>query len=87
MRETSNPCRKSPLACVSCVGTRAPYPRDVLFDGYTDALSVKLMNKQLAKRNLTIECSSTAVIEWNMHCRPVYDGDCTDTGFKVQVCS
>lgn len=57
--------------------------RDIAFEGYTDALSIKLMNKVLARRNLTIECSRRDIIQWDMYCRPLYDGDCTENGFKV----
>lgn len=41
------------------------------------------MNKQLASRNLTIQCSTQKVIQWDMYCQPTYDGDCTDVGFTV----
>lgn len=58
--------------------------RDILFEGYTDALSIKLMNKELTARNLTIQCSRRHVIEWNMYCQPTYDGDCTNTGYQVK---
>ncbi|CAM9090652.1 unnamed protein product, partial [Laminaria digitata] len=57
--------------------------RDVMFDGYTDALTIKLMNKGLATRNLTVRCSTQDVVEWNMYCQPLYEGDCTDVGFEV----
>ena len=58
--------------------------RDVIFDGYTDALTIKLMNKGLSARNLTIRCSTQDVVEWNMYCQPLYEGDCTDVGFQVR---
>lgn len=54
-----------------------------MFEGYTDALSIKLMNKGLAARNLTIRCSVQEMVEYNMYCQPVYDGDCTHNGFEV----
>lgn len=75
------------LVDVNSVASRLAkiYPpcRDVLFEGYTDALSIKLMNKGLASRNLTIQCSRQTVVERDMYCQPIYDGDCTDVGFKV----
>lgn len=60
-----------------------PPCRNVLFEGYIDGLSIKLMNKELAPRNLTIQCSPQTVVERDMFCRPIYDDDCTDVGFKV----
>ena len=57
--------------------------RDVIFEGYTDSLTVKLMNKGLSARNLTIRCSVPSVVRWDMYCEPLYDGDCTNTGFEV----
>eukprot|EP00903_Cladosiphon_okamuranus_P017641 g16248.t1 len=57
--------------------------RDVIFEGYTDSLTVKLMNKGLSARNLTIRCSVPSVVRWDMYCNPLYDGDCTYTGFEV----
>lgn len=59
--------------------------RDIAFEGYTDALTVKLMNKGLSARNLTIRCSVPNVVRWNMYCHPLYDGDCTNTGFEVCI--
>lgn len=55
-----------------------------MFDGYTDALTIKLVNKGLAARNLTVRCSTQDVVEWNMYCQPLYEGDCTDVGFEVR---
>ncbi|CAM9656283.1 unnamed protein product [Ascophyllum nodosum] len=57
--------------------------RDVVFGGYTDPLNIKLMNKRLAARNLEIRCSVQHIVATDMYCRPLYDGDCTDTGFEV----
>lgn len=68
-----------PRACLTLLH------RDVIFDGYTDALTIKLMNKDLASRNLTIRCSTQDVLEWNMYCQPLYNGDCTDVGFQVRT--
>ncbi|CAB1112949.1 unnamed protein product [Ectocarpus sp. CCAP 1310/34] len=57
--------------------------RDIIFEGYTDSLTVKLMNKRLSGRNLTIKCSVPSVVLWDMYCHPLFDGDCTNTGFEV----
>ncbi|CAM9202218.1 unnamed protein product [Choristocarpus tenellus] len=58
--------------------------RDVIFGGYAEGLTIKLMNKTLAKRNLTIECSQSKVLSQSKTCEPTYDGDCTEHGFKVK---
>ncbi|CAM9155381.1 unnamed protein product [Ectocarpus sp. 13 AM-2016] len=57
--------------------------RDIIFEGYTESLTVKLMNKRLSGRNLTIKCSVPSVVLWDMYCHPLFDGDCTNTGFEV----
>ncbi len=71
---------------IGASATKHTFPnlqRDVIFEGYTDSLTVKLLNKGLATRNLAIRCSVPNVVRWDMYCRPVYDGDCTNTGFEV----
>ncbi|CAM9257644.1 unnamed protein product [Scytosiphon promiscuus] len=83
--------KKDHLLCAdpeNCDYSRGGYfttqrARDIAFEGYTDALTVKLMNKGLAARNLTIRCSEPDVVRWDMYCQPLYDGDCTKTGFEV----
>lgn len=80
------------LTLVVCIDRRSTFltavmcllARNVLFEGYTESLTVKLMNKGLSERNLTIRCSVPSVVRWGMYCQPLYDGDCTNTGFEVR---
>ena len=57
--------------------------RDVLFEGYTDPLAIKILNWDLAPRNLSLRCRNRTVNYFTEDCRPVYTNDCTEDGYEV----
>ncbi|CAM9701007.1 unnamed protein product, partial [Chrysoparadoxa australica] len=57
--------------------------RDVLFDGYTDPLVMKLLNRRYAGRQLTIQCNERAVKGFTEQCETIYEDDCSQSGFQV----
>ena len=57
--------------------------RDVIFEGYADPLAIKLLNRDLAPRNLTLRCVNRTVNYKTEYCQPIYTNDCTESGFEV----
>lgn len=57
--------------------------RRILFEGYVDRLSVKLLNHQLAPHNLTVRCINRSALDYTELCYPVENVECSELGFEI----
>ena len=59
--------------------------RDILFEGYTDPFTVKVMNTQfnMEKRDFQIVCNDLVEVSYTHQCKPIYDPQCGDGGFSI----
>jgi len=59
--------------------------RDIIFEGYTDPFTIKVMNSQykMEKRGFQIVCNNQVEVSFSWQCAPVYDPQCGEGGFSV----
>mmetsp|Transcript_16259 Transcript_16259/g.33447 ORF Transcript_16259/g.33447 Transcript_16259/m.33447 type:complete len:1396 (-) Transcript_16259:49-4236(-) len=59
--------------------------RDILFEGFTDPLTIKIMNSKfkMLKKGYQIVCNNQVEVSYHYKCGPIYDPQCGDGGFSV----
>ncbi|KAJ8598298.1 hypothetical protein CTAYLR_006008 [Chrysophaeum taylorii] len=55
--------------------------RRLLFEGYVDRLSMKLLNSELG--NFTLRCVNRSTVEHTEYCLPIENTECSDLGFEI----
>jgi hypothetical protein len=59
--------------------------RDIIFEGYTDPFTIKVMNMhfEMENRGYQIVCNDPVEISFAYDCAPIYDVQCGEEGFSV----